>query len=179
MPPLPLDEAGKYVAGAYMVFVALILVYVAIMAGAYRSGASAPPSSPSSTSRGARKGRRREDRGVRMAEVLALGSSTRPRRWSCASGSPSPRAGPSGVLNELVEAPEIAEAAAISTCNRPSSTSTLGDPVDAESHALTVLARDAEIRPTELVSHLYSLRAGRRRRPPLPGDRGARLDDRR
>ena len=33
MPALPLDEAGKYVAGAYGVFVALILVYVAIMAG--------------------------------------------------------------------------------------------------------------------------------------------------
>ena len=32
MPALPLDEAGKYVAGAYMVFVLLILVYVAIMA---------------------------------------------------------------------------------------------------------------------------------------------------
>ena len=32
MPALPLDEAGKYVAGAYVVFVGLILVYVAIMA---------------------------------------------------------------------------------------------------------------------------------------------------
>jgi hypothetical protein len=32
MPALPLDEAGKYVAGAYLVFVALLLVYVAIMA---------------------------------------------------------------------------------------------------------------------------------------------------
>jgi type II secretory pathway component PulM len=32
MPALPLDEAGKYVAAAYVVFLALILVYVAIMA---------------------------------------------------------------------------------------------------------------------------------------------------
>ena len=32
MPALPLDEAGKYVAAAYVVFVALILAYVAIMA---------------------------------------------------------------------------------------------------------------------------------------------------
>jgi hypothetical protein len=31
MPALPLDEAGKYVAGAYVVFLALILVYVAII----------------------------------------------------------------------------------------------------------------------------------------------------
>jgi hypothetical protein len=28
---LPLDEAGKYVAAAYVVFVALILIYVAII----------------------------------------------------------------------------------------------------------------------------------------------------
>ena len=32
MPALPLDEAGKYVAAAFLVFLALILVYVAIMA---------------------------------------------------------------------------------------------------------------------------------------------------
>ena len=32
MPALPLDEAGKYVAAAYVVFVALIVVYVVIMA---------------------------------------------------------------------------------------------------------------------------------------------------
>src|SRR5215211_1526972 len=31
MPALPLDEAGKYVAGAYVVFFALVLVYVAII----------------------------------------------------------------------------------------------------------------------------------------------------
>ena len=30
-PALPLDEAGKYVAGAYLVFLALLLIYVAIM----------------------------------------------------------------------------------------------------------------------------------------------------
>ncbi|MFN8111670.1 MAG: hypothetical protein U0R51_00580 [Solirubrobacterales bacterium] len=32
MPALPLDEAGKYVAAAYIVFVVLLLVYIAIMA---------------------------------------------------------------------------------------------------------------------------------------------------
>jgi hypothetical protein len=31
-PALPLGKAGKFVAGAYIVFVALILIYVAIMA---------------------------------------------------------------------------------------------------------------------------------------------------
>ena len=32
MPALPLDEAGKYVAAAYLVFLGLILIYVTIMA---------------------------------------------------------------------------------------------------------------------------------------------------
>jgi len=32
VPALPLDEDGKYVAGAYVVFLALVLVYVAITA---------------------------------------------------------------------------------------------------------------------------------------------------
>jgi len=32
MPALPLDEAGKYVAAAYVVFAVLLLVYVGIMA---------------------------------------------------------------------------------------------------------------------------------------------------
>jgi hypothetical protein len=32
MPALPLDEAGKYVAGAYIVFLTLIVVYVTIIA---------------------------------------------------------------------------------------------------------------------------------------------------
>jgi len=32
MPALPLDDAGPYVAGAYLVFFALILTYVGIMA---------------------------------------------------------------------------------------------------------------------------------------------------
>jgi hypothetical protein len=31
-PALPLDEAGKYVAGAYVVFVLLLVIYVGIMA---------------------------------------------------------------------------------------------------------------------------------------------------
>jgi hypothetical protein len=32
MPALPLDEAGKYVAAAYVVFVVLLVIYVGIMA---------------------------------------------------------------------------------------------------------------------------------------------------
>lgn len=32
MPALPLDEAGAYVAAAYVVFVVLLVVYVTVMA---------------------------------------------------------------------------------------------------------------------------------------------------
>jgi hypothetical protein len=32
MPALPLDDAGPYVAGAYLVFLFMVLAYVAIMA---------------------------------------------------------------------------------------------------------------------------------------------------
>ena len=32
MPALPLDDAGPYVAAAFLVFLALVLIYVAIMA---------------------------------------------------------------------------------------------------------------------------------------------------
>ena len=32
MPALPLDEAGAYVAGAYSIFVAVLVSYVAVMA---------------------------------------------------------------------------------------------------------------------------------------------------
>ena len=33
MPALPLDDAGPYVAGAFLVFLALLLIYFGIMAG--------------------------------------------------------------------------------------------------------------------------------------------------
>jgi glutamyl-tRNA reductase len=62
-------------------------------------------------------------------------------------------------LAELTSASGIHEAAAISTCNRTELYLIVSDPVEAESTALGVLTRQAEIRPTELLSHLYSLRA--------------------
>jgi glutamyl-tRNA reductase len=53
----------------------------------------------------------------------------------------------------------VHEAVAISTCNRTELYLVAPDGVAAESLALGVLAREADIRPTELVGHLYSLRA--------------------
>ena len=47
---------------------------------------------------------------------------------------------------------------AISTCNRTELYLVAGDPVDAETAVLAMLARQAGIRPTELVDPIYALR---------------------
>ena len=94
-----------------------------------------------------------------MSELLALGVShkTAPldlrERLSLTEGRAV------GALRELTAAPGIHEAAAISTCNRTELFLVVSDPVEAESTALGVLTRQAEIRPTELLGHLYSLRS--------------------
>ena len=95
-----------------------------------------------------------------MAELLALGVShkTAPldlrERLSLTEGRAV------GALHDLTAAEGIHEAAAISTCNRTELYLVVSDPVEAESTALGVLTRKAEIRPTELLGHLYSLRSG-------------------
>ncbi len=94
-----------------------------------------------------------------MSELLALGIShkTAPldlrERLSLTEGRAV------GALHELTASEGIHEAAAISTCNRTELYLIVSDPVEAESTALGVLTRQAEIRPTELLGHLYSLRA--------------------
>lgn len=94
-----------------------------------------------------------------MSELLALGVShkTAPlelrERLSLTEGSAV------SALRELTDAAGIHEAAAISTCNRTELYLIVSDPVEAESTALGVLTRQADIRPTELLGHLYSLRS--------------------
>jgi glutamyl-tRNA reductase len=94
-----------------------------------------------------------------MSELLALGVShkTAPldlrERLSLTEGRAV------GALHELTAADGIHEAAAISTCNRTELYLVVSDTVEAESTALGVLTRQAEIRPTELLGHLYSLRS--------------------
>src|SRR6266516_3319146 len=95
-----------------------------------------------------------------MSELLTLGVShkTAPldlrERLSLTEGRAV------GALRELTVAAGIHEAAAISTCNRTELYLVVSDPVEAESTALGVLTRQAEMRPTELLGHLYSLRSG-------------------
>ena len=93
-----------------------------------------------------------------MSELLALGVShkTAPldlrERLSLTEGSAV------GALRELTASEGIHEAAAISTCNRTELYLVVSDTVEAESTALGVLTRQAEIPPTELLGHLYSRR---------------------
>jgi glutamyl-tRNA reductase len=93
-----------------------------------------------------------------LSELLALGVShkTAPlelrERLSLTEGRAV------AALRELTEGATIAEAAAISTCNRTELYLVVSDPVEAESEALGVLTRKAGTRPTELLGHLYSLR---------------------
>ena len=155
MPALPLDEAGKYVAAAYVVFVGLILAYVAIMAAKLERierelGELAELAEERSGPR---------EVVVDVSELLALGISHKTAPLELRERVALTEGRAAGMLRELVEAPEVHEAAAISTCNRTELYLVAPDGVAAESLALGVLAREADIRPTELVGHLYSLRA--------------------
>ncbi len=94
-----------------------------------------------------------------MAELLALGVSHKTAPLELRERLALTEGRAAGVMRELVDTGEVHEAAAISTCNRTELYLFAADGVAAESQALAVLAREADIRPTELVGHLYSLRA--------------------
>jgi glutamyl-tRNA reductase len=95
----------------------------------------------------------------RVADILALGISHKTAPLELRERVALTEGRAAGVMRELVEAPEIQEAATISTCNRTELYLSAPDPVGAEALALGVLAREAGIPPTELVGHLYSLRS--------------------
>jgi glutamyl-tRNA reductase len=63
-----------------------------------------------------------------------------------------------GLMAELTGTDSINEVVALSTCNRTEICLVAADPVEAESLALSALSKQADIRPTELAPHLYSLR---------------------
>jgi glutamyl-tRNA reductase len=93
-----------------------------------------------------------------MGELLALGISHKTAPLELRERLTLTEGRAVGVLGELTERGEIHEAAAVSTCNRSELYLFAADPVGAESLALGKLAGEAEIRPTELVGHLYSHR---------------------
>jgi glutamyl-tRNA reductase len=93
-----------------------------------------------------------------MGDLLALGVSHKTAPLGLRERLTLTEGRAVGVLGELTEREAIHEAAAISTCNRSELYLFAADPVGAESIALGTLAREAEMRPTELVGHLYSHR---------------------
>ncbi|HEX8958567.1 MAG TPA: glutamyl-tRNA reductase [Solirubrobacterales bacterium] len=95
-----------------------------------------------------------------MSELLALGVNHKTAPLVLRERLSLTESSAVDALRELTDAEEIHEAATISTCNRTELYLVVSDPVEAESTALGVLTRHAEIRPTELLGHLYSLRAG-------------------
>lgn len=91
-------------------------------------------------------------------ELLALGISHKTAALELRERLALPEGRSVSVMRELAATEPILEAIAISTCNRTELYMAATDPVEAESAALSVLAREADIRPTELVANLYSLR---------------------
>jgi glutamyl-tRNA reductase len=93
-----------------------------------------------------------------VAELLALGISHKTAPLELRERVALTEGRAVGVLGDLTDREEVLEAAAISTCNRTELFLYVSDPVGAEALALGVLSRAAETQPTDLVSHLYSLR---------------------
>jgi glutamyl-tRNA reductase len=93
-----------------------------------------------------------------LNELLAVGASHKTAPIALREKLVVTEARMEAFLHELVEQSEIHEAVAISTCNRMELYVVVGDPVEAESAVLARLARQAGIRPTELVDGIYSLR---------------------
>ena len=93
-----------------------------------------------------------------MSDLLALGISHKTAPLELRERLALTEGRAAGVLRDLLSAEQVGEAAAISTCNRTEIYMVVGDPVEAESSALSALSRQAGIRPTELIESLYSFR---------------------
>lgn len=93
-----------------------------------------------------------------MSELLALGLSHKTAPLELRERLALPEGRATSLMTRLTEPGGAAESTIVSTCNRTEIYLVAPDPVVAESEALAALAARASIQPTELVSHLYSLR---------------------
>ena len=93
-----------------------------------------------------------------MSDLLALGISHKTAPLELRERLALTEGRAASALRDLLAVEGVSEAAAISTCNRTELYMVVGDPVDAESSALSALSRQAGIRPTELIESLYSFR---------------------
>ncbi len=92
-----------------------------------------------------------------MSGLLALGISHKTAPLELREQLALTEGRSAGVIRGLVDFDSISEAATLSTCNRTELYLVAEDPVEAETQALGLLAREAEIRLTELLGPLYSL----------------------
>lgn len=93
-----------------------------------------------------------------MSELLALGLSHKTAPLELREKLALPEGRAARLMAELTDSGDVSEATAVSTCNRTEIYVFSHDPVVAESSILSALSSQADIRPTELVGHLYSLR---------------------
>jgi len=93
-----------------------------------------------------------------MSELLAIGVSHKTAPVEVRERLALPETRATEFLRDLRGAADVYEALAISTCNRTELYLVVGDPVEAESMVLAMLARQAGIRPTGLATAIYSHR---------------------
>ena len=93
-----------------------------------------------------------------MSELIALGISHKTAPVALRERLAFTEREASDFMVELTHTAEVREAVVISTCNRTEVYLVVGDPVRAESDVLGLLARRADIRPTELAEAIYSPR---------------------
>jgi glutamyl-tRNA reductase len=89
-------------------------------------------------------------------ELLAIGVSHKTAPVEIRERLALPEARASEFVRDLCESGSVREAVTISTCNRTEVYVVATDPVAAESAVLTMLARRAGIRPTELTGAIYA-----------------------
>jgi glutamyl-tRNA reductase len=93
-----------------------------------------------------------------VSELLLLGTSHKTAPLALRERVALPEGRADRFLRELAEHPEIREAVVLSTCNRTELYVVVSDPVEAETTVLGMLARQAGLRPTELLDGIYSER---------------------
>src|SRR5919204_5612419 len=93
-------------------------------------------------------------------DLLALGASHKTAPLALRGKLALPEGRAASTLHELTAHESILETVTISTCNRTELYLVASDPVEAENETLSILSRQAGIRPTELVGSIYSLRGG-------------------
>ncbi len=93
-----------------------------------------------------------------MSELLALGISHKTAPVALRERLAFGEREAAEFARQATASAEVREAVVISTCNRTEVYLVVGDPVRAEADVLGLLARRAEIRPTELAEAIYSPR---------------------